>query len=51
MIADYPIVLYGNLQLPPILQHDPMLYAWLRKTHTYVSYLLFVRSWFILALR
>ncbi len=40
--ADYPIVLYGNLQLPPIISHDPMLYALLRKAHTYVAYLLFV---------
>jgi cytochrome b561 len=30
----YPIVLYGPLQLPPILPHDPLLYAWLRHTCT-----------------
>jgi cytochrome b561 len=40
--ADYPIVLYGGLHLPPILAHDPMLYALLRRVHTYVAYLLFL---------
>ena len=39
--ADYPIVLYGSLHLPPILPHDAMLYAVLRKTHTYLAFLLF----------
>jgi cytochrome b561 len=39
--ARYPIVLYGPLQLPPILPHDPALYAWLRPLHTDLAYLLF----------
>src|SRR5271167_699926 len=33
--ARYPIVLYGPLHLPPILPHSVMLYALLRKTHTF----------------
>jgi cytochrome b561 len=37
----YPIVLYGPLHLPPILPHDAMLYAALRRAHTYLAYLLF----------
>jgi cytochrome b561 len=40
--ARYPIVLYGPLHLPPILPQSPMLYAFLRKTHTIVAYLFFV---------
>jgi cytochrome b561 len=39
--APYPIVIYGSLQLPPILPHDPMLYAWLRRLHTDFAFLLF----------
>jgi cytochrome b561 len=39
--ARYPIVLYGSLQLPPILPHDVMLYALLRHLHTWLAYLLF----------
>jgi cytochrome b561 len=39
--ARYPIVLYGPLQLPPILPHDLTLYAWLRELHTVLAYLLF----------
>jgi cytochrome b561 len=39
--ARYPIVLYGPLQLPPILPHDEALYAALRQTHTALAYLLF----------
>jgi len=39
--ADYPIVLYGSLRLPPILPHNVMLYAVLRMTHTYLAFLLF----------
>jgi cytochrome b561 len=39
--ADYPIVLYGSLHLPPILPHDDMLYAVLRQAHTYLAFLLF----------
>ena len=40
--ARFPIVLYGPLHLPPILPHSPMLYAFLRRTHTIVAYLFFV---------
>jgi cytochrome b561 len=39
--ARYPIVLYGSLQLPPILPQDPALYAALRETHTILALLLF----------
>ena len=39
--AHYPIVLYGPLQLPPILPHDLTLYAWLRDLHTVLAYLFF----------
>jgi cytochrome b561 len=38
--ARYPIVLYGAVQLPPILPHDLTLYAWLRDLHTVLAYLL-----------
>ena len=39
--ADYPIVLYGPLELPPILPHDAALYAMLRTAHTVLAFLLF----------
>jgi len=39
--ARYPIVLYGAVQLPPILPHDLTLYTWLRDLHTVLAYLLF----------
>ena len=39
--ARYPIVLYGSLQLPPILPHEVALYAVLRMTHTVLAFLLF----------
>jgi cytochrome b561 len=39
--ARYPIVLYGSLELPPILPQDPSLYAALRETHTILALLLF----------
>jgi cytochrome b561 len=39
--AGYPIVLYGALQLPPILPLNVTLYAVLRATHTVLAYLLF----------
>jgi cytochrome b561 len=38
----YPIVLYGSLHLPSILPAHPELYAVLRKTHTFLAYLLFL---------
>jgi cytochrome b561 len=40
--AGYPIALVGPIWLPPILPHNVMLYAVLRKTHTVLAYLLFV---------
>jgi cytochrome b561 len=39
--ARYPIILYGQLQLPPILPHDVALYAVLRTVHTILAFLLF----------
>jgi len=38
----YPIVLYGALNLPPILPQSDMLFAWLRTTHTVLAVLFFV---------
>jgi cytochrome b561 len=40
--ARYPIVLFGSLHFFPILAHSVMLYAVLRKTHTFLAYLLFL---------
>jgi cytochrome b561 len=40
--ARFPIVLCGSLHLPPILPHSVMVYAFLRKTHTVLAYLLFL---------
>ena len=40
--ARYPIVLWGPLQLPPILPHSLALYTALRDTHTVLAYLLFL---------
>jgi cytochrome b561 len=40
--ARFPIVLYGPLHLPPILPHSVMLYAFLRRTHTVLAYVLFL---------
>ena len=40
--AGYPIVLYGTWQLPPILPHDVMLYAFLRAAHTVLAFMLFL---------
>lgn len=40
--ARFPIVLYGPLHLPPILPHSVTLYAFLRRTHTVLAYLLFL---------
>jgi cytochrome b561 len=39
--APYPIVIYGPLHLAPILPQNPLLYAWLRRLHTVLAYLLF----------
>ncbi|HEY3599850.1 MAG TPA: cytochrome b [Paraburkholderia sp.] len=40
--AGYPIVLFGSLQLPPILSKSPAVYAELRELHTIFAYLLFL---------
>jgi cytochrome b561 len=40
--ARYPIVLFGSLHLFPVLPHSVMLYAFLRKAHTLLAYLLFL---------
>jgi cytochrome b561 len=40
--ARYPIVMYGPVHLFPILPHSAMLYAALRKVHTFLAYLLFL---------
>jgi cytochrome b561 len=40
--ARYPIVMWGSLHLFPILPHNVMVYAILRKTHTFLAYLLFL---------
>jgi cytochrome b561 len=40
--ARYPIVMFGSLHLFPILPHSVMLYAALRRTHTFLAYLLFL---------
>jgi hypothetical protein len=39
--ARFPIAMFGSVHLFPILPHNVMLYAILRKTHTYLAYLLF----------
>jgi cytochrome b561 len=40
--ARYPILLFGLIHLPPILPHSVLLYAFLRRTHTVLAYLLFL---------
>lgn len=40
--ARYPIVLFGSLHLFPILPHSLPLYAFLRRAHTVLAYLLFL---------
>ena len=40
--ADYPIVMFGPVHLPPILPVNPTLYAVLRQAHTILAFLLFV---------
>jgi cytochrome b561 len=37
----YPIVMFGPVHLPAILPVNPTLFALLRKTHTFLAYLLF----------
>jgi cytochrome b561 len=38
----YPIVMFGAVNLPPILPARPELYSTLRETHTLLAYLLFL---------
>jgi cytochrome b561 len=40
--ARYPIAIIGSLQLPFILPHNLMLYAVLRKAHTFLAYFFFL---------
>ena len=40
--ASYPITLYGPIHLFPILPHNVMVYAVLRRAHTVLAYLLFL---------
>jgi len=40
--ARYPITLFGSVHLFPILPHNVMLYAVLRRSHTVLAYLLYV---------
>ncbi|MCH4023335.1 MAG: cytochrome b [Acetobacter sp.] len=38
----YPVPIWGqSVLLPPILPHNPMLWAWLRSLHTVLAFLLF----------
>lgn len=39
--GNLPIVMFGPVHLPPILPAHPTLYAFLRKTHTVLAFLLF----------
>ncbi len=39
--AQYPIVLYGPIHLPPILPQNTAVYTVLRKTHAILAYVLF----------
>jgi cytochrome b561 len=38
----YPIIMFGRVELPPILPASPSVYAVLRKVHTVLAYLLFL---------
>jgi cytochrome b561 len=38
----YPIALFGTVHLPPLVPVDPMLFAFLRRAHTLLAYLLFL---------
>jgi cytochrome b561 len=40
--ASYPITLYRSIHLFPILPHNVMLYAVMRRAHTVLAYLLFL---------
>ena len=45
----YPVVMFGSVHLPPILPANPTLYAFLRKSHTVLAYLLFLTFLFHLS--
>jgi len=45
----YPVVMFGSVHLPPILPASPALYAFLRKSHTVLAYLLFLTFLFHLS--
>ena len=38
----YPVLLAGTLRLPPIAPENALLFAWLRETHRYLAWLLFL---------
>lgn len=38
----YPIALSDSLHLPPILPENALMFAWLRETHRYLAWLLFL---------
>jgi cytochrome b561 len=38
----YPVTLFGPVRLPAIMPADPLLFALLRKAHTYLAYLFFL---------
>ena len=39
--ADCPVVLFRSIRLPPLLPHDPAMYAMLRTAHSFLAFLLF----------
>jgi cytochrome b561 len=39
--ADYPVLIFGDIQLPPIAGHNEQLFALLRPLHRWLAYLLF----------
>ncbi len=38
----FPVHLFGDVNLPPLVAQDPRLYAFLRETHTWLAIVLFV---------
>jgi cytochrome b561 len=38
----FPVHLFGQFNLPPIVPRDPRLYAWLREAHSWLAIALFV---------
>ncbi|MDD2704176.1 MAG: cytochrome b/b6 domain-containing protein [Acidocella sp.] len=39
--GDYPVTMWNGIALPPILPHDPVLFAFLRGLHTWLAFALF----------